>query len=578
MSARVGAHTHSATVKPAPKHQFTEVHTSLSDMLQSRRLVPLNLLTSQLTYKSHSFNVSEWNFLLQDCPDRENVEKTIHGLIYGENLGFKGPQNLSVSPNSNLDDEQQLALREDLKIRIEAGQILGPFPTPPSRFFRSSRIHMVPKSRGRWRTVHDLSHPRGNSVNDGIDISEFDCKLCNLDTAIDLIIRNQRGCSLLKFDLRAAYHQICLDLSSLELCGFFFDENFFVETRLPFGARSSCSIFCRYADQFEWILRHHYGFDGHICHYADDFLVVCPPSSAEKFKRIFKCVAVNLGIDLEVKKEEGPSASLGFLGILLDTEKMEARIPPDKLLDILDCVKSLRSNQVVTVRALQITLGKINFVSRVVKGSRTFIGRLLEPLRRRKLSPSTKITLKDDQLLDLDWWIYFLPVYNGVSVFQDIHTTDVDQLHIVCDACTESGGASWGVNWFFIRWEGAEKDWDISTKELAVIVRACSTWGRFWTGKRIMFHTDNIAAMTAIQKRFIKSKSMTYLLRCLFFVEAQHSFTTYAKHLPGVLQIIADPLSRANFSVFRDNFYLKFGYYPNDTPVECIWPVLHELI
>ena len=45
-------------------------------------------------------------------------------------------------------------------------------------------------------------------------------------------------------------------------------------------------------------------------------------------------VCQDLGIPLALEKVEGPSQSLTFLGITLDTERMEALLPSDKLLHI----------------------------------------------------------------------------------------------------------------------------------------------------------------------------------------------------------------------------------------------------
>ena len=38
-----------------------------------------------------------------------------------------------------------------------------------------------------------------------------------------------------------------------------------------------------------------------------------------------------LGVPLAMEKTEGPSTTLAFLGIILDTVKMEIRLPDDKL-------------------------------------------------------------------------------------------------------------------------------------------------------------------------------------------------------------------------------------------------------
>jgi len=42
-------------------------------------------------------------------------------------------------------------------------------------------------------------------------------------------------------------------------------------------------------------------------------------------------IAKYLGITLAMDKVEGPSHCLTFLGIILDTQKMQARLPDDKL-------------------------------------------------------------------------------------------------------------------------------------------------------------------------------------------------------------------------------------------------------
>ena len=47
-----------------------------------------------------------------------------------------------------------------------------------------------------------------------------------------------------------------------------------------------------------------------------------------------KEVCQNLGIPLAIEKLEGPSQRITFLGITLDTQRMEAQLPSDKLLRI----------------------------------------------------------------------------------------------------------------------------------------------------------------------------------------------------------------------------------------------------
>ena len=556
----------------------TNEFTKLYQYFLKNKNVPINVISNVLKFSQNKFNFKEWKALLSDCPYKLKVNQTLHGILYGESIGFKGERKLLISKNAKFSDEQKEIFKKDVQTRLDIKRdIIGPFSTPPTPTYVCSRMHIVPKSSGKWRLVHDLSYPPRKSVNDGIDKNDFPCKLLCVDDAIKIIQNFKPGtCVLMKFDFSGAYKQVNVCLKDLDLGGFQFENKFYIDTRLTFGAVSSASIFCRYSDLFKWILEYHYGFKNKIINYMDDFCVICDPSEALELKMVFKRIAKNLGILLEDKKEVGPDFEVVFLGILLDSQKMQARIPPEKLIEILNFVEKFRKSNCTTIRELQKCIGKLQFVCKVVRAGRTFIGRLLEPLRGRRRFPSEKISLSVNQMRDLDWWIKFLPDYNGVSFFIDKNITPANFLQITCDACSVGGGASWGSKWLYVRWTGSDVDNDIQTKELDIIVRAASTCGKFCSGKRILFQTDNIAAMYAINKRAVKSKTMCFLLRCLYFVEAKYSFAISAVHLPGKQNIIADPLSRDNFPLFRYNLFKLFGTYPDKNPSKCIWPIMEN--
>ena len=51
-----------------------------------------------------------------------------------------------------------------------------------------------------------------------------------------------------------------------------------------------------------------------------------------------KRICTQLGVPLAVEKVEGPTTSLSFLGIAIDTAKIEAYLPDDKLTRICHLV------------------------------------------------------------------------------------------------------------------------------------------------------------------------------------------------------------------------------------------------
>ena len=71
-----------------------------------------------------------------------------------------------------------------------------------------------------------------------------------------------------------------------------------------------------------------------------------------------------------------------------------------------------------------------------------------------------------------------------------------------------------------------------------------SLWGPQWSGKHICFHSDNMAVVAVLQRRSAKSPPLMQLLRCVSLFSAFYGFHFSAKHVPGVLNEVADAISR----------------------------------
>ena len=86
----------------------------------------------------------------------------------------------------------------------------------------------------------------------------------------------------------------------------------------------------------------------YIMHYLDDFLVLDNPGSNEcqtNLSIIKECCEM-LGIPLALENVEGPSTSLSFLGIVIDTVHMQLHLPPDKLIRIRDLISTWLSKKI----------------------------------------------------------------------------------------------------------------------------------------------------------------------------------------------------------------------------------------
>ena len=177
-----------------------------------------------------------------------------------------------------------------------------------------------------------LSAPPDSSINDGIDKEEFTLRYTTIDDVVQMI--NWLGSSslLANIDIKSAFHTLPVRVEDRELLGIHWRQKYYVDCCLPFGLRSALFISNQYAEALEWILRHNYLIPN-IIHYLDDFLIVGKPSSAECEIALQKMLHIckQLGFPIAERKLEGLTTVITFLGIFLNTVKMELRLPRDKL-------------------------------------------------------------------------------------------------------------------------------------------------------------------------------------------------------------------------------------------------------
>ena len=120
------------------------------------------------------------------------------------------------------------------------------------------------------------------------------------------------------------------------------------------------------ADAFEWIVKNNYMITD-LKHYLDDYFTVGPPNSqtCANNVNIMIHMASHLRIPLAPEKLEGPTTSLVFLGILIDTNCMETALPEDKLKELFADLQCWWLK-----RELLSLIGKLNWACHVISAGR----------------------------------------------------------------------------------------------------------------------------------------------------------------------------------------------------------------
>ena len=126
-------------------------------------------------------------------------------------------------------------------------------------------------------------------------------------------------------------------------------------------------------------------------------------------------MCAELGVPLASEKVEGPASSLVFLGIEIDSNAMQIRLPDRKLVKVKLLVNQwLERRKACRKRELQSLVGVLQHASKVVRPGRTFLRRLIETMETAKHSDHW-VRLNSTFHSDLIWWHTYLTDWNGVG-------------------------------------------------------------------------------------------------------------------------------------------------------------------
>ena len=462
-----------------------------------------------------------------------------------------------LSARKNAKDVQELIDNE-----ISNGYLYGPFDTPPFESYRVSPLGLaIGKYSGKKRLIVDLSSPHDNpdhvSINDLIDKDSCSMTYVKIDDAIKSICRHGKGALLTKFDICNAFKNCLIKSCQWPYFCVKWNNLYYVFVRLVFGCRSSPRIFDTLSQAICWIACTNYGVDT-IFHLLDDFLTVDEPNECVglRTKAVMSLLFARLCVPLATKKCVGPTCCLEYLGIILDSENMIAKLPEDKVQRICVYLEDmLHKNKCTKLELLQL-LGHLNFASRVILPGRSFVSYLIQ------LSTTVKklhhmVYLDSHCQEDLIMWHKFLSNWNGVSLFYDSDFTEACDLELYTDSSLIGFGGIFQNQWFCSEWpmelpSVKESDLSMAFRELYPIVAAALIWGKNWTSKRILFRSDNMATVFIIQHGRSKSIPIMKLMRTLTWTAAVNNFHFSARHVRGIFNQTSDALSRLMFQKFRE--------------------------
>lgn len=122
-----------------------------------------------------------------------------------------------------------------------------------------------------------------------------------------------------------------------------------------------------------------------------------------------------MGFPLKDDKVVGPTTTLDFLGIILDTSAMEVRLPDDKVAQLETLLDQWAGRRSCRKRDLLSLIGKLAHACKIVRVGRIFLRQFINySMKATKLDHW--IHLSVDFRADIAWWQAFLRVWNHRSM------------------------------------------------------------------------------------------------------------------------------------------------------------------
>jgi hypothetical protein len=395
----------------------------------------------------------------------------------------------------------------------------------------TSTLFMIPKKTGDLRPVIDL-----RSLNQYVRYQHF--KMENLDLVKSLVRRNDYMVSI---DLNQAFYHVPLAPSQKPFFAFDFLGKRYCFRCLPFGLTSSPRIFTKVLKPLIKLIR---AKGIRIVAYLDDILIMArtKEEALQHTAYLIQCLH-NHGFTVNEKKScLIPTHVIDYLGFQIDSKSMLMKLPKKKIKSLIrDCQKAKQLIE-MPIRKLASLIGKIIATMNAIFPARLYSRALLRDknLALKKKGWNGSVTLSEDSLLQLDWWIKKLPDCNGKSLIPENPTAIL---------YTDASNTGWGASLeqgqtIHGHWNLQERELHINHLEMKAIYFALRAF-KHLTNQMILVKTDNTTCVAYINHQGgTASTGLSRSAEALWELCLRRNVTLHAEHVPGMNNILADRASR----------------------------------
>ena len=285
--------------------------------------------------------------------------------------------------------EHEKHIDDYIEREIAPGAMIGPFECIPfkSQVAISPLSTRAKKDSEQRRIVMDCSWPIGFSLNDGLDKDMYLNQSITLKyPTIDMLARRVYELNkttsdvwLFREDLDRAFRQFYACPSLVPLLGFKWRGQYYFDLVLMMGCKIAPYI-CQKSTSMITYIHNNMGF--YLLNYVDDFVGAELGHRIQKSHTALIRLLHNIGMQRSEKKSIPLTQIIEFVGNLINTVDMMLGVTPQRKIDVLRELETWRYRKFCTRRQLESLIGKLQFMSNVVRPGRLFVSRLLTEMKK----------------------------------------------------------------------------------------------------------------------------------------------------------------------------------------------------
>ena len=345
---------------------------------------------------------------------------------------------------------------------------------------------------------------------------------------------------LTSVDLKESFYHFKIKPTLRKYLSFKFENNYYSFCVLPFGFCLSPYFHAKILKPVVTFLREQ-GIRLNL--YVDDFLICAIASRFRDHTDFVLNTLTDLGLRVNLEKSELEGAqNLLYIGYHVDTSNTFPIIKVDtkRITRLKKQIRCVIKKEFVSARVLAKTAGLCVSTAFAVTPAKLFLRNTYRVLSSRTSWDDKNLKISTLSRNELNWWLESVETFN----FKEIKHCQIDtQLKV------DASGQCWGA--LLNSSLEAKGDWNrrvscqsSNYRELMAILLALETFKRQLKKKSVEILSDNATAGAYVRNKGGPVEKLSQMAKTIWGLAERHQFQITCTHIPGLLNIEADRLSR----------------------------------